>query len=123
MRIEQKDIEQRLREIIAREKSANALADKSGVSLTLIRKYLDGAWPRLDKLAQIAEAAEVSLFWLVTGQEENHGLDENTQLHQRDAYINFIQMAWEDARVRGWLEPELSKLVRNLKETFPDFRG
>ncbi len=49
--------------------SAYAFAKRCGFAESLLRKYLTGAsHPGLDKLAAIAEAADVSLDWLVRGQ-------------------------------------------------------
>lgn len=48
--------------------SVHAFSEKSGVGDTLMRKYLAGSIPGLDKAALIARAAGVSLEWLATGQ-------------------------------------------------------
>lgn len=50
--------------------SVNSFAQKCGVSESLLRKYLSGSCPGLDKAASIAEAAGVDLTWLATG----HGM-------------------------------------------------
>lgn len=48
--------------------SVRAFAQKCGHSESGLRKYISGeTFPPLDKLASIAEAADVSVEWLVTG--------------------------------------------------------
>ncbi|HGV9304567.1 helix-turn-helix domain-containing protein [Vibrio fluvialis] len=50
--------------------SVRAFAQKCGHSESGLRKYLAGeTYPPLDKLASIAEAADVSVEWLVTGED------------------------------------------------------
>ena len=48
--------------------SVNAFALKCGLSETLIRMYLKGSVPGLDKVLQIANATGVSVDWLATGK-------------------------------------------------------
>lgn len=60
------------------------LARRSGMSETTIRKYLQGKiYPALDSLAIVADACEVSLTWLATGEQEQKTCDsivrENTE--------------------------------------------
>ncbi|HDC2134439.1 TPA: helix-turn-helix transcriptional regulator [Salmonella enterica] len=52
------------------------LARRSGMSETTIRKYLQGKiYPALDSLAIVADACDVSLTWLATGEPEQHTND------------------------------------------------
>ncbi|MGD9476106.1 S24 family peptidase [Shinella sp. G-2] len=44
----------------------HAFAKKSGVGDSTLRRYLEGSMPGLDKLQAIAEAANVTLDWLVS---------------------------------------------------------
>lgn len=57
----------RLKESFAGE-STNAFAKKCGVGESSLRSYLSGSFPSIDRAALIAQAAGVSLEWLITGQ-------------------------------------------------------
>lgn len=59
---------QRLRRIIG-ERSVHRFAREAGLSDSLMRKYLNGSYPGLDRLVRLAEAGGVSVQWLATGQE------------------------------------------------------
>jgi transcriptional regulator with XRE-family HTH domain len=48
--------------------SVNAFARKCEISESLVRKYLSGAMPGLDKAVIMARSAGVSLDWLATGR-------------------------------------------------------
>lgn len=50
--------------------SVNSFAKKCGLSESLLRKYLSGATPGLDKAVTIAKAAKIELLWLATGEGE-----------------------------------------------------
>lgn len=59
---------QRLLDIIQKERSRSAFAKKCGVSESLLRNYLAGpTLPSIEKAAMIADAAGVSLLWLIEG--------------------------------------------------------
>ncbi len=58
----------RLRIVLDAEESALAFARKSDVGESLLRRYLSGSEPGLDKLVRIASAASVRLEWLATGE-------------------------------------------------------
>lgn len=53
--------------VIEEFESPHAFSKKVGISDTMIRKYLTGSMPGLDKLVQIAEAGGVTLDWLARG--------------------------------------------------------
>jgi transcriptional regulator with XRE-family HTH domain len=56
-------------EIAIGSESINSFAKKAGLGESLIRNYIKkGTTPGLDKVTAIAEAAEVSLDWLVLGK-------------------------------------------------------
>lgn len=57
----------RLKEIIGNE-SVAAFARRCGFGESLLRKYLDGASPSIDKITAIASAAGVTIDWLATGK-------------------------------------------------------
>lgn len=58
---------ERLRLALGRQ-SLNSLATASGVAHSLLRKYLAGSEPGLDKAARIAQSLGVTLSWLATGE-------------------------------------------------------
>lgn len=57
----------RLRTLVG-DRSVAEFARKCGLGDSLVRKYLDGAEPGLDKVIQIWNATSCSLEWLVTGE-------------------------------------------------------
>jgi phage repressor protein C with HTH and peptisase S24 domain len=56
----------RLKELIGSE-SANAFARRVGITESLLRKYLAGGTPGIDKAAMICAGAGVTLDWLIAG--------------------------------------------------------
>ncbi|MFV0447933.1 MAG: XRE family transcriptional regulator [Vibrio sp.] len=60
----------RLKEAIG-EESVRSFSKRCGISESVIRKYLAGSHPVLDKLPRIAEATGRSMEWLTTGFEES----------------------------------------------------
>lgn len=57
----------RLRELIG-EESVSRFAAEVGLGDNLVRKYLEGATPGLDKVVRICRAKGVSIAWLALGQ-------------------------------------------------------
>ena len=55
------------------EASVSAFARRVGMGDTIIRKYLAGATPGLDKVIQIAKALNVDVGWLATGEGSPEG--------------------------------------------------
>ena len=49
--------------------SVRSFSKRCGISESVIRKYLAGSHPVLDKLPRIAEALNQSMEWLVTGKD------------------------------------------------------
>ncbi|ECP0306110.1 helix-turn-helix transcriptional regulator [Salmonella enterica] len=48
------------------------LARKSGLSESTIRKYVQGKmYPGIDSVAMVAQACNVSMMWLITGQKDD----------------------------------------------------
>jgi len=58
---------ERLRIAIGNE-STNRFAKKCGIGESLVRKYLNGSLPGIDKALAMARASGVSLDWLVSGE-------------------------------------------------------
>ena len=56
----------RLKEAIGSE-SARSFSKRCDISESVIRKYLNGSYPVMDKLPRIAEATKRSIEWLITG--------------------------------------------------------
>jgi len=56
----------RIRQLM-NDNSVSAFARKTGLSESLVRKYLNGSDPSLSRAQQIAEKNNVSLSWLATG--------------------------------------------------------
>lgn len=61
---------ERLRQLVAKLGSANALARSAGVSQSGFQRYLAGGQPTRKVLIALAQAARVDLMWLMTGQGE-----------------------------------------------------
>jgi phage repressor protein C with HTH and peptisase S24 domain len=57
----------RLRELVAKVGTASALAKKAGISQSGLHRYLSGGEPTRKVLIALAEAGDVNLDWLVTG--------------------------------------------------------
>jgi len=52
--------------------SARSFAIKAGISPTALRKYIDGdSTPNLERLIAIADAGNVSIQWLATGEDSH----------------------------------------------------
>lgn len=62
------DFKERLTKVIG-DRSVLSFAKECGMSDSLVRKYLAGTLPGLDKLVVMAEVAGVSVQWLATGKE------------------------------------------------------
>jgi phage repressor protein C with HTH and peptisase S24 domain len=53
--------------------SVNGAAKKVGISQGLMRKYLDGSFPSVERVVQLAQALRVSFLWLATGDGPMEG--------------------------------------------------
>lgn len=66
--------------IALKSESVNSFAKKAGISESVVRKYLEGgSLPSIDKAVKIADAANVSVAWLVAGEgtADMGGVEEN----------------------------------------------
>lgn len=61
------DFSERLESLIGGRRRISAFSRECGVPGSTIRDYLEGAVPRLDKVIQIAQAKNVHVEWLATG--------------------------------------------------------
>lgn len=64
----ERDFKDRLAKAIG-ERSVLSFAKECGMSDSLVRKYLAGTLPGLDKVVVMAKVAGVSVQWLATGKE------------------------------------------------------
>ncbi|MGR6833623.1 XRE family transcriptional regulator [Aliivibrio wodanis] len=64
----------RLKESIG-EESVRSFSLRCGISESVIRKYLNGSYPVMDKMPRIAEAAGKSMEWLVAGSDPQKSSD------------------------------------------------
>lgn len=61
------------------------LARRSGLSETTIRKYLSGKiYPGIDNLAAVADACNVSMTWLLTGDSDESNKDVDQKIEASD---------------------------------------
>lgn len=133
------------------ERSEAAFARKCGISQPLLRKYLTGSQPRIDKLLSISEATGVTLMWLATGQEpkfrsaaEGASVCDNDHLakscRQPDPasfpstrivtaenvsfyrHTDLVTAAWRIKKARGWLTVEFEAFERALFSRFPELK-
>lgn len=74
--------------------SANAFAKKVGIGGSLLRKYLAGGNPGLDKVLQIAQRAGVSLEWLAKGEgpRDSSAMLRHSDDRQADQGENVLQI-------------------------------
>lgn len=61
----------RLREALGK-RSVNAVAQEAGMSEGVLRKYLNGSIPGIDKAEDLARVLAVSFSWLATGKGDRH---------------------------------------------------
>ena len=82
----------RLKQLIS-DDSVNSFALKCGLKEGVIRKYLTGSIPGIDKVSAIANAAGVSLEWLIDGHGEmlRHDMVQNKE--------GFISIPFYDAHL------------------------
>lgn len=59
--------------IALKSQSVNGAAKKCGISQGLMRKYLSGSIPSVEKVAQLANALGVSFLWLALGEGTPEG--------------------------------------------------
>jgi phage repressor protein C with HTH and peptisase S24 domain len=79
---------ERLKSIVDECGSVRSYAMRTELSEGVIRKYLKGsALPTLDRLDQLAAAANVSIAWLATGEGEMHPGDDRDQATADDVYL------------------------------------
>ncbi len=86
---------ERLETAIAKFESVHAFSKKVEISDSMLRKYLDGSMPGVDKLIKIADAAEVTLDWLAAGRGPMRSEKEyvpDIVVHGPDGEVTMIEM-------------------------------
>lgn len=82
---------ERLETAIAKFESVHAFSKKAEISDSMLRKYLDGSMPGLDKLIKIANAADVTLDWLAADRGPMHADGADLAIHHSDGRTIFLQ--------------------------------
>ncbi len=113
--------QQRLRQVLARsELSQTDFAVAAGIDRSTLSQLLaPGAdrLPRVESLAAIAQAGNISLDWLLglsQGERPDTGLVAESLQIERDAPSPL------DERLLGWLREAAGYRVRHIPTTFPD---
>lgn len=105
--------------------STNKFAKKCGFSESLVRKYLSGSLPGIDKALVMAKVAGVSLDWLIAGEgEARRGEGSTTEgtLEEEFALVPgySIQVAAGDGSLPG---PEEATRKLAFRHKWLRFRG
>ena len=102
----------RLKLLLSREESVVAFTRKSGIGDSLLRRYLTGSEPGLDKLIRIARAAAVRVEWLATG-EGPMGLEADEPMMPRSSEWALRESGpLVDHELMGLLNEALTTLYR-----------
>lgn len=126
------DFAERLNSLRRDGQSTLAFARDLEIGDSLLRQYLGGAMPRLDKLLQIAKATGVSINWLATGEggrdsrvETSH-VPVRTEQEQTGEPMQIIDPSRLDGSPLIWL-PMLDVSAAagsgRLSPEFPEVRG
>lgn len=100
-------------------RSVRSFALESGVSQTVIRKYLSGeSEPTRPALVSMARAGGASVGWLVAGEESVQETAQPSQSHpvRRDALKMAIQLAQEALDGRTLVPADYAELVDLIYE-------
>jgi phage repressor protein C with HTH and peptisase S24 domain len=90
----------------------SALARRSGLSLGAIQRYLKGGEPTRGALIRLSEACEVSLSWLVFGND-----DEKTELQARHEIPVY---GFAECGLQGWYNEVRYRIVTALDWPDPE---
>jgi transcriptional regulator with XRE-family HTH domain len=86
--------------IITEKESLRGFGRKAGISEGALRHYLNGdSYPDLDRLAAIAEQANVSLLWLATGEGAMSPASPDASMHCVD--VELLRKAVEAVEMMG----------------------
>jgi len=94
--------------------SVRALADKSGVSERRIASWLAGTEPKINALAAVAAAADVSLDWLATGEGPS-SITDVVNLAQPDAPVDMEVLKLVLEMIENWLDDNDRTLAASKK--------
>jgi transcriptional regulator with XRE-family HTH domain len=99
------------------DESVNSFAQRAGVGESVLRSYLKGTVPRLDKIVAIAQAANVSLDWLATG---NGSMTISRQEIETQFTEPAVMKLWDRLQEllnRENLSVEDTQKIKNLSES------
>ena len=109
----------RMRQLAENAGSVNALAKQAGISQSGIRRYFEGGEPARPLIVALAKAGNVSVNWLISGEEDQP--KKTTTIHQHFPNPSMKEMAlWineQDDGINYW---EIAKAKLALE--FPEFR-
>ena len=95
------DFAERLKQLIG-EAPVTTFSRKVEIGNSMVQKYLAGATPGIDKAAQIAEKADVSLEWLITGkgsmQKDLRPLRQSLADHSADGIEGYAMVPQLDVQ-------------------------
>ena len=100
---DKKSFADRLKEVMGNE-SAHSFAKRAGVSYTAFRGYLDGGEPGFFKAIALAEAGNVSLEWLATGQEPRKTATLTDERAPDGVHFSPALVAKSAAAFKGYLD-------------------
>ena len=112
--VRSKVLAERLKKLIG-DDSVLSFAQKCDIGASSMRKYLDGRVPGLDKAAQIAEACNVNLKWLATG--EGPMLQGGLSSEETNAYVGIPRFAAELSAGNGSWNPENAETLDHIPFT------
>ena len=102
--VDASDLAGRIKSLIGREPLAG-FARRAGIRENLLRKYLAGSMPGLDKAAAIARAGEVTLDWLMDGEPQVHTAKRIGQFVEatgRNSSVPVLGLA--ECGLKGWYQ-------------------
>jgi transcriptional regulator with XRE-family HTH domain len=116
--IQKESLVDRLRQLIARKRSARAAAREWGLSFSTLNNYLNrGTEPPFSFAIKLAELEGVSLEWLAHGESMNSNATQSTR---SDLEVSHSEVA-PDALTREWLRiyermtiPEREVVLNNI---------
>lgn len=103
----------RIEKLVADSGGQSALARRTGMSLGAIQRYLKGGEPTRGALVQIAEACNVSMDWLIYG-------DDGDIKTQSTAPLTVPVYGFAECGLQGWYNAVPYRLTTALDSPDPD---
>lgn len=113
------DFARRLRQIIAKVGNASTLARRVGISNSALTRYLAGSEPSRRVLIALADAADVSLEWLIRGSGRAQPWAPN-DLPKSMTTLPLYRLAGQDAGVFGDQRPTIFRAQAFCSEWLRD---